>query len=68
MTRQVTESLTFFQILASTFAAAIGVQSRAKMERDLTHGEILKFIAAGVSFTILFVVGMITLVSVVASN
>ncbi len=68
MTRQVTEPLTFFQILASTFAAAIGVQSRAKMERDLTHGEILKFIAAGVSFTILFVVGMITLVSVVASN
>ncbi len=63
MKRPATETLTFIEVVVSTLCAAIGVQTRAKMERDLTHGEIIKFIAAGVIFTLLFVVAMITVVN-----
>ncbi|MCB1693846.1 MAG: TIGR01244 family phosphatase [Pseudomonadales bacterium] len=60
------EPLNFLQIVGSTLAAAIGVQSRKKMERDLTRGELVQFVIAGVIFTVLFVAGMITFVSYVA--
>lgn len=62
------ETLTFWEVLTSTLAAAFGVQSRKKMERDLTHGEIMQFIAAGLIFTVVFVVGVITVVNLVLAS
>ncbi|XOV88473.1 MAG: DUF2970 domain-containing protein [Pseudomonadota bacterium] len=58
-----TEPLTFFEVITSILCAAIGVQTRARMERDLTQGELVKFIAAGVIFTLLFVLVMIAVVN-----
>lgn len=45
----------FWAILASTFAAAFGVQSQQNQERDFKHGNIWVFITAGILFTGLFV-------------
>ena len=58
----------FFQILFSTLAAFIGVQSNKNRERDFKHGNIYVYIAAGVIFTTLFIFGVITLVRLVLSN
>ncbi|MGD8177310.1 DUF2970 domain-containing protein [Marinimicrobium sp. ARAG 43.8] len=55
----------FFQIVLSTLAAAFGVQSNRNRERDFSHGSIFPYIAAGVIFTVLFVVAVIFLVRLV---
>ncbi len=57
----------FWQIVASTLAAAFGVQSNKNRERDFSGGNIYTYIAAGVIFTAFFVVGMILLVKLVLS-
>lgn len=59
---------TFLQILMSTFAAAIGVQSNKNRERDFTGGNIYTYIAAGVIFTIVFVVVMVLVVKLVLKS
>lgn len=61
------DKLSFWEVLTSTLAAAIGVQSRRKMERDLTYGEIMQFLAAGAIFTVVFVVGVVAVVNLVVS-
>ncbi len=61
------ESLSFFQIISSTLAAGFGVQSRKNRERDFQQGRASQFIIAGIVFTVLFVIGMITIVSLVLS-
>ncbi|MCB1645752.1 MAG: DUF2970 domain-containing protein [Pseudomonadales bacterium] len=61
------ETLTFREILVSTLAAAFGVQTRKNMERDFSQGEVLQFLASGMIFTIVFVVGMIACVNYVLS-
>ena len=62
------DSLSFWQILTSTLAAAIGVQTRANMKRDFSRGEVMQFVAAGILFTLLFVVTMIAIVTTVVAN
>ncbi len=55
----------FIAVLMSTLAAALGVQSNRNRERDFQHGSLKVFIAAGVIFTVLFiliVVGVVRLV------
>jgi hypothetical protein len=59
---------TFWQIVASTLAAAFGVQSSKNRERDFTGGNIYTYIAAGVIFTVIFVVTIILVVKTVLSN
>lgn len=59
---------TFWQIVASTFAAAFGVQSSKNRERDFTGGNIYTYIAAGVIFTVVFVIVMVIIVKTVLSN
>ena len=49
-------------ILLSTLAAAIGVQSNKNRERDFKHGNIKIFIIAGIIFTTIFVVTLVILV------
>jgi DUF2970 family protein len=58
-------SLTFWQVLSSTLAAAFGVQSSKNRERDFTRGKPSQFIFMGIGFTIVFVLIMIGVVSLV---
>ena len=57
--------LSFWSIVLSTLAAAIGVQSRANKERDFASGRVMPFIVAGVIFTVLFVATLALVVSLV---
>jgi len=62
------ERLTLWQLVASTVAAAFGVQSSRNRQRDFQAGKPMHFIVAGIVFTVLFVVGMILLVRLVLST
>jgi hypothetical protein len=57
-----------WQVAASAVAAAFGVQSSRNRERDFTHGKASHFIAAGIVFTVLFVLGMVVIVNLVLRN
>lgn len=59
--------LTFWQMLHSTLAAAIGVQSSANRRRDFSRGKASHFIAMGIGFTVVFVLAMVGLVNLVLS-
>jgi hypothetical protein len=58
----------FLDIVKSTLAAAIGVQSSKNRERDFTHGNIKIYIAAGIIFTLLFLATVIGVVQLVLSR
>ena len=58
-------AINFWQLLMSTMAAFIGVQSNANRERDFKHGKVSHFIAIGILFGITFVLAITTLVKVV---
>ncbi|MAT51245.1 MAG: hypothetical protein CMK32_08700 [Porticoccaceae bacterium] len=58
----------FKQVLMSTLAAALGVQSSKNRERDFKHGSIKVFIAAGVIFTAIFIGIVIAVVKLVLRN
>lgn len=55
----------FWSIVLSTLAAAIGVQSSKNRERDFAQGRPLAFIVAGVIFTVLFILTVVTVVHLV---
>ena len=57
--------LTFWQMLGSTLAAAVGVQSSRNRHRDFTRGKASHFIFMGIAFTAIFVLAMIGLVSLI---
>ena len=56
------DGLSLTQVIASTLAAAFGVQSSKNRDRDFAHGQPLQFIVAGIVFTTLFVISIIALV------
>ena len=56
------------QIVSSVFAAAFGVQSSKNQERDFKHGKARVFIIAGISFTLLFIATVFTIVRVVLAQ
>ena len=58
----------FGQLVLSTLAAAIGVQSNKNRERDFTGGSIKAYIAAGIIFTALFVITLVLVVKTVLGN
>ena len=62
---QAAPRVTFWTIVRSTLAAAIGVQNRANRERDFEHGTPGAFIAAGVIFTLAFVAVLLGVVYLV---
>lgn len=62
------DQLSFGQMLASTLWAALGVQNKQNRERDFTRGKATHFIFFGIGFTVLFVLGMYSLVSLVLSG
>lgn len=63
------QRLSFFHILTSVFAAAIGVQSKKNQEKDFNgKGSIYIYIAAGIIFTTLFVITVVTVVKTVLNS
>ena len=60
-------SLNPLQVIASVFAAGLGVQSSKNRERDFSKGKPGQFIAIGIIFTALFVLIMIGIVNLVLS-
>jgi hypothetical protein len=55
----------FWQVVMSVLAAGLGVQNSKNRERDFTRGNPLVFIAAGLIFTVLFVLTLIGVVNLV---
>ncbi len=53
------------EVALSVMAAAFGVQNSKNRERDFTTGNPLVFIAAGLIFTILFVLTIIGVVNLI---
>lgn len=64
----VARTLTFWEVLGSTFAAAIGVQSNANKVRDFTHGKFIHYVFSGLVFVGCLVVLMILVVNWVLSG
>jgi hypothetical protein len=56
---------TITQIIKSVLAAAIGVQSDDNRQKDFEQGSLSTYIIAGVVFTVLFVCGLVFLVSTI---
>tara|TARA_R110001599_G_scaffold39444_16_gene120641 strand:+ start:23452 stop:23712 length:261 start_codon:yes stop_codon:yes gene_type:complete len=57
-----------WHVIGSVFAAGLGVQSSRNRERDFKQGRIGVFIAAGLIFTLLFIVTVVTIVKIVISS
>ncbi|MCZ6579170.1 MAG: DUF2970 domain-containing protein [Gammaproteobacteria bacterium] len=57
--------ISFWQLLLSTAAAFIGVQSNANRERDFKHGKISHFIGIGLLFGLVFVCTIVGVVQIV---
>jgi len=62
------EKPSFGQVVLSTLAAAIGVQSGKNRERDFKGGSIKTYIAAGIIFTGLFVLTLVLVVKTVLAK
>lgn len=58
----------FIDIVKSTLAAALGVQSNKNRERDFKHGSIKTFAIAGIIFTVIFIAVVITVVKIVLKS
>ena len=57
------QTLSLLHILTSVLAAAVGVQSKKNQEKDFNgKGSIYIYIAAGIIFTVLFVITIVTVV------
>ncbi|ATX76827.1 MULTISPECIES: DUF2970 domain-containing protein [Reinekea] len=56
----------FWQVTKSVLSAVIGVQSNRNRLQDFASPSIWPFVAGGLIFTVLFVGGLIALVSIVA--
>ncbi|MFZ2407167.1 MAG: DUF2970 domain-containing protein [Methylobacter sp.] len=54
---------TITQVIKSVLSAAIGVQSDDNRQKDFAQGSLSTYIIAGVVFTVLFVSGLVFLVS-----
>jgi Ca2+/Na+ antiporter len=54
---------TITQVIRSVLAAVVGIQSDANRQRDLKEGYLSVYLIGGVIFTVLFVIGLIFLVS-----
>jgi hypothetical protein len=53
------------QLVKSVLSAAIGVQSDENRRREFEQGSLSTYIIAGIIFTVVFVGGLILLVSII---
>jgi|SaaInl5LU_22_DNA_1037371.scaffolds.fasta_scaffold24335_4 hypothetical protein len=60
-------SSNFWRIFQSTMAAAFGVQSNKNRKKDFENGNIWVFVAAGIIFTLIFILTITTLVRIALS-
>lgn len=60
--------LTFWQVVKSTLAAAIGVQTPEARERDFTQGSAGPFIVAGIIGTLIFIIVLVVIVKLVLAQ
>ncbi len=60
-----TQKPRFVDIVKSTLAAAVGVQSNKNRERDFAQGNILAYVVSGIIFTVLFISTVIIVVKMV---
>lgn len=58
----------FWQIVFSTLAAFLGVQSNKNRERDFKHGNIYAYIVSGLIFTVVFIFCVVTVVRLVLKS
>lgn len=65
MRTQGEKELSLTEVVGSVFAAGLGVQSRENKVRDFSRGRPLQFIIAGLLFTGMFLLALVTVVSVV---
>jgi Protein of unknown function (DUF2970) len=56
---------TITQVIKSVLAAAIGIQSEKNRLKDFEQGSLSTYILVGVVFTVLFVCGLVFLVSTI---
>ena len=56
---------TFWQMVHSVLAAALGVQSHKNRQRDFTHGKPVHFLLLGLLFTLMFVLILFGIVQLV---
>ncbi|OEE45720.1 hypothetical protein A1OS_01440 [Enterovibrio norvegicus] len=61
------ENVGFIDIVKSVFAAMFGVQSDKNRQRDFKQSSMVPYIVVGVVFVVLFVLGLMSIVSVVIS-
>ena len=59
---------TITQVIKSVLSAFIGVQSDGNRQKDFEQGSLSTYIIVGVIFTVLFVMGLIYLVSTIIGN
>jgi len=62
------QPLTLWQVVKSTLAAALGVQTEEARQRDFSRGSPAVFIIAGLTFTAIFVVVLVVIVNLVLSG
>ena len=55
----------FMEVAMSVIAAAFGVQNSRNRERDFSRGNPLVFIAAGIIFTVVFILAIVGVVYLV---
>jgi len=53
------------QVVMSILGAAFGVQSEKTRQRDFQHGKPLLYIVGGLAFTTVFILVLVTIVSMV---
>lgn len=58
----------FMDIVKSTLAAALGVQSNRNRERDFKHGNLKVYIVSGIVFTVVFIALVMTVVKLVLKS
>lgn len=63
------KKLSILHIITSVLAAAVGVQSKANQQKDFTNkNSIYIYIAAGILFTVIFVLTVFFVVKAVLAN
>jgi hypothetical protein len=63
-----TPKVGLFQVIGSTLAAGLGVQSSSNRERDFKQGKLSTFIIAGLTFTLLFIGSLYLVVQMVLEH
>lgn len=59
---------TFWQVIQSVLAGALGVQTNEARKRDFSSGSPMPYIVGGVIFTVLLIVVLVVVVNVVLSS